>query len=156
MFKHAAMAIALMMDKMVYAQVVYAKTEEFTLLKKRTLLVEQLELDEEKVEGWKRKRDKAKGSKPKVEKRLTEMIDEYTSFVSDYNPGMRVAVEAIWDFNTEVEYKTVSEIRELRKKKSKSYTVLWYSESRYNYSPTGMDAGAYFPNLAIPPQLQPD
>ncbi|MGD1848816.1 MAG: hypothetical protein ACFB10_25780 [Salibacteraceae bacterium] len=145
------MAIALMMmAHMVHAQVVYAKTEEFTLLKKRTLLVEQLELDEEKVEGWKRKRDKAKGSKPKVEQRYSEMIDEYTAFVNTYNAGMRAAVEAIWDFNTEVEYKTVSEIRELRKKKSTKYTVLWYRESSYNSRPTGMDEAASYPTLAIP------
>ena len=129
----------------VSAQVTYSKPDEFSSIKKRTLIVELLEVNKKQIEKWKKKKSKTK--KPKVSREYGNMILEYENFVKDYNSYIKAAVEKYWDFNSNIEYKTYTEVKKLRKS-SKKYTVLWYSESG---SQTADEYGhKYFPDLTIP------
>jgi len=128
------------------AQVVYAKADEFKSIKKRKLIVEQLEVDQALIASWQKKKGKTK--KPELATRYGEMISEYKKFVADYNGHIKSAVESIWLLNEEVVYKTTSEVKALRKSKSERYSVLFFSESTTNKTD---DFGhKYFPNLSIP------
>jgi len=127
------------------AQITCAKPEEFKLIKKKPLIVEQLQVDSKLIEKWEKKKGKAKNSETR--NRYDDMIVEYEKFVNDYNANIKEAVEKCWDLNENVVYKTTSAVKKLRKE-SKRYAVLWFSETSTNKTD---DYGfKYFPDLTIP------
>ncbi|MBV1924524.1 MAG: hypothetical protein KUG68_10910 [Flavobacteriaceae bacterium] len=130
----------------VQAQYSYAKHDDFAEIKKRTLIVELLELDTKVVEKWEKKKSKAK-KKDKIDK-LQKKIDDYTVFITDYNTLVKKAVEEHWKENPTIIYKTTSEVTDLIKNDSEEFTVLWFSETdskrKDGYGAT------YFPDLTVP------
>ena len=118
----------LLFANMLSAQATYCKPTDFALIKKRTLLVELMELDNDKIQDW--EKDIRKTKKADKKKDLAATIVEYKAFVENYNTFIKLAVEKYWDLNTTIEYKTNSEVIKLRKTTKKKYSVLWYSASR--------------------------
>lgn len=130
----------------VQAQYSYAKPDEFSEIKSRTLIVELIELDDKIIENWEKKKSKAK-KKEKIDK-FQKKIDDYNSFITDYNNLIKKAIEEHWKVNPNVIYKTTSEVIDLIKNDSEEYTVLWFSETdskrKDGYGAT------YFPDLTVP------
>ena len=128
------------------AQITKAKPEEFKELKKRTLIVVMMEEDEEIMKDFEKYISKAK--KPEDKQSAQKSFDEYKNFIKDYNTYMKEAITKYWGLNPKVEYKTITEVKALRKAKSKSYTVLFYSESSTNVRDG--QGFKYFPDMSIP------
>lgn len=112
--------------KSLNAQVTYALPTDFKMIKKRTLLVQLRETNKNLIEYWTTKKEKAK--KEKKIKRFEKLIEEHKKEIENYNTTIKQAVEKVWDLNPEILYKTETEVKKL--KKSRKYTVLWFSESK--------------------------
>jgi len=94
----------------------YGEKEDFKKLAKRTLLVEILEEQPDVIKRLSKKESRAK------------QLEEYKGFIAHYNELIRKAVPKYWTYNANIEYKTESEIAELKKAKSNKYAVLSYFE----------------------------
>lgn len=112
---------------LLFSQANYAKPEEYKDIQKRPLIVELIDEDTEKLEKWEKKRDKAR--KDDKRKEFEELISEYKTFISNYNQNIEELAKQFFSNHSEILVKSTKEIEELRKKKSKKYTVLFYSES---------------------------
>ncbi len=130
----------------IQAQYSYARANDYPDIKNRPLIVEMIELDNKLIEKWEKKKSKAKSEKKASE--YQDKIDKYTVFVTDYNNLIKKAVESHWNINPELIYKTTSEVKELMKKKSEEFTVLWYSET--NSKRMDEYGFTYFPNFTVP------
>ncbi|ESU24652.1 hypothetical protein FEDK69T_05750 [Flavobacterium enshiense DK69] len=112
--KKVFLAVAMVMGLATNAQIspkFNGDPEDFQDLKKRTLIVEVLEED------------------PKVLKKLdkpkkAEELKEYQSFIKEFNEDFRIYAPKYWTLNSNIEYKTTTEIDALQKSKNKSYAVL--------------------------------
>jgi hypothetical protein len=129
-----------------FAQVVYAKPEEFKELKSRILLVQLLEEDADYVKDMEKKIAKEKKAADKA--KAQQELDDTRAFIKNFNTYMKDALTKYWDLNKNIEYKTISEVKALRKAKSNKYTILFYSESSSNK--TDAYGFKYFPELSIP------
>ena len=128
------------------AQYSLAKAKDFADMQGRTLIVEQLELDERLIANWEKKKSKAR--KEEDANGYQRAIEKYKKFVSDYNEFIKQAVTEHWDINPDVIYKTHSEVNQLMKDDSEEYTVLWYAATD---SKRKDEFGAtYFPSLTVP------
>lgn len=83
----------------------------FANLKTRNLIVELLEADEKIVK---------KLSKPKY---ATD-LKLYNEMISNYNAEIQLYAKKYWNLNSNIEFKTKSEVEALRDQKNKSYAVL--------------------------------
>ena len=128
------------------AQVTYAKPEDFKNIKKRPLVVENMELNEKSVESLEKKISKTSNTEKKEKYKLE--LENYKKFVNDFNTYVKSTVKTYFNLNSEIIFKSTSEIKELLKAKSTKYTLLYYSESTSNR--TDQYGFKYFPNLTIP------
>lgn len=94
----------------------YGEKSDFVAMAKRPLLVELREEDPGII--------KYLSKNPKTADRLKR----YKASILDYNVMIKSGVDKYWKYNEQVEYKTKSEVDELRKAKSKKYVVLTYIE----------------------------
>ncbi|HLP10625.1 MAG TPA: hypothetical protein VK177_01770 [Flavobacteriales bacterium] len=129
-----------------YSQITLAKADEWSDIKGRTLIVQMLEEDPEVIADMEKKISKEKKADDKA--KAQKQLDDTRNFIKNYNKFMKDAVTKVWDLNKKVEYKTISEVKALRKSKSKQYTVLFYSESSSNR--TDEYGFRYFPDMSIP------
>lgn len=107
------------------AQYSYAKSEEFEEIQNRPLIVEKLNIDNGLIEKWEKKIKKGKNKDEYI-----KLIDSYKTFIEDYNVAIERAIENHWTYNnSEVLFKTVAEVNDLRDSGSKEYTVLFYDET---------------------------
>ena len=83
----------------------------FTNLKTRNLIVELLEPDAKIVK---------KLSKPKY---ATD-LKLYNEMISNYNSEIQLYAKNYWNLNTNIEFKTKSEVEELKNQKNKSFAIL--------------------------------
>ena len=104
----------------------------FNNMAKRTLAVELLEEDEKHVEKL-------------TKKKKTDELKAYRKFITDYNTAIKSAVSKHFKLNEKVEYKTESEIEELRDSKSNDYALLYYNELQDR-----ADFDGYRSGLAVP------
>lgn len=109
------------------AQVTKASPEEFKILKSRPLIVELAEQDKEYIEST--EKSILKANNPQRKERLQKDLDGHKNFVAIYNATIKEAIENYWGLNKNILYKTVEEVKDLRKAKSTKYTVLFYSMS---------------------------
>jgi hypothetical protein len=94
----------------------YGEKDDFKKMAKRTLLVEILEEDPDVIKRLSKKESRAK------------QLEEYKSFIVHYNELIRISVPKYWTYNTNIEYKTETEIRNLQKSKTNKYVLLSYFE----------------------------
>lgn len=90
-------------------------------MNQRPLLVELLEVNEKLIAKL------SKSKKPKKSEKNAVIKDFYVKFINDYNNFIKIAVKKHWKLNTDISFKTTSEIDELNKL-DKKYSVLFYSE----------------------------
>lgn len=83
----------------------------FSNLKTRNLIVELLEPDEKVVK---------KISKPKY----ANDLKLYNEMISNYNSEIQLYAKKYWNLNTSIEFKTKTEVEELKNQKNKSYAIL--------------------------------
>lgn len=115
------------------AQKTKAKPGDFQEIRNRPLIIEQLELDEIKMKKLEKKiKNKFNSTNPKsVEKGMAlrqELVD-YQEFVSNYNNYIIEALRNHFIAHDTIIYKTTSELKIIRKSKSKEYSVLMFSET---------------------------
>ncbi|MFY7879027.1 MAG: hypothetical protein ACOVP6_03075 [Lacibacter sp.] len=102
-----------------YAQIspkFYGKPDDFKEMAKRTLVVELLEENKGVIEKLSKKEKTAKE------------LQDYKSFITDYNRMIQDAVSKYWKYNATIEYKTGSEVSKLRDSKTTKYVILAYIE----------------------------
>lgn len=106
------------------AQTFTADPEAIDELTSRTLIVEQLELDDEIIQSFDRKIAKAK--KQVLIDRYSSEKEDYIRFAEQYNLLVSKAASKILNSHRSIVKKTTSEVEQLRKEGSTQYTVLSY------------------------------
>ncbi|MEO9966661.1 MAG: hypothetical protein ABJF11_12765 [Reichenbachiella sp.] len=109
----------------IFGQAISADPEIINELINRTLIVEQLEPDEEIVASFDKRIAKAK-KQVLVDKYAAEK-EEYLLFAEQYNELISRAASEVLKSHESIEYKTSSEVKKLREDGSTDYTVLYYS-----------------------------
>ena len=94
----------------------YGEKEDFKKMAKRTLLVETLEEDPDVIKRLSKKESRA------------QQLMDYKNFIVQYNQLIKLCVPKYWTYNANIEYKTETEIKALRKANSEKYVVLEYFE----------------------------
>lgn len=100
------------------SQVIHLHSEDYNKTFSRPLIVETLEEDPHIIKHL-----------TKVSKRNQNALNEYISFISKYNIYIKEAIEKCWKLNTEVSFKTTSQIKSLIAAKDTNYVCLYYSEA---------------------------
>lgn len=108
-----------------FGQAISADPEIIDELISRTLIVEQLETDEEIVASYDKKIAKAK-KQALIDKYSAEK-KEYILFAEMYNKHISRAASEVLNSHQSIEYKTSSEVEKLRENGSSDYTVLYYA-----------------------------
>ena len=101
-----------------YGQRSHAEPTDFPELFKRPLLVEMLEENEKIVKHLE-----------KIAKKHPSAVNDYRSFIQNYNKNMRTAVAKFWVLNKDIEFMTTSKIDSLAHTKYFHYACLYYSEA---------------------------
>ena len=100
---------------------IYMKLIDLEKMKRRKLLVELIEPDEDQLKKLEKKR-----------KKEPENYDRYMSMISDYNQFVQSAVKKYWRLNKEYEFVTTSQLDKMiilkGNKKSNDYAVLRLAE----------------------------
>ncbi|WP_422359224.1 hypothetical protein [Reichenbachiella sp.] len=107
-----------------WGQVTSTNPEIIDELISRTLIVEQLETDQKTVDFYDKKIANAK--KQNLKDKYTTQKGEYLMFPKKYNELISRAANKILKSHPSIEYKTSSEVEQLRKIGSSGYTVLYY------------------------------
>ena len=94
---------------------IYGTAGDFKAFQKRTLVVELQEEDAKTIEKLSKKK---KG----------DDLEKYKRFITDYNAFIKEVVDKYWTLNEKKEYKTASEVKELRDAKNNKYVIMSYYE----------------------------
>ncbi|HTB31161.1 MAG TPA: hypothetical protein VK808_03995 [Bacteroidia bacterium] len=111
----ALLPFVLLLSVTVQAQFTMPKYKDVEAIKGRQLIVVVSQLDQPFMDKITRKNS-------------TDLMDEYKSFISNYNKNMRTAVAKLWNFNSgEVLYKSAAEVAEIAKDKAQKdkYVVMY-------------------------------
>ncbi|NVN93850.1 MAG: hypothetical protein HXX18_01065 [Bacteroidetes bacterium] len=112
------------------SQVVNAKAEDFKDICNRPLIVQLITEDAYFVEDLQKRISKTSNGKRKEE--LEGELSAYRDFVTAYNSQIKEAIAKDWQFNKEkpIEYKTFSEVQDIRKVNSRNYTLLQFVQTK--------------------------
>ena len=131
-FKHLLLlfVVVLLLNNNTKSQVVNARAEDFQGICNRQLIVQLIVEDAYFVEDLQKRISKTSNAKRKEE--LESELSAYREFVSAYNSQIKEAIAKDWQFNKEknIEFKTFSEVQELRKANPKSYTLLQFVQTK--------------------------
>ena len=114
MHRHSLLIVASLATSLLCAQVadrINAEPEDLAKLSKRTLVVELPEPNQKVIDDF-----------PK--KSASASTKAYTASLDAYRARIEPAVKAYWKFNTNIEFKTTSEIVKLFAEKSNKYVAL--------------------------------
>jgi hypothetical protein len=129
----------------VHAQIngkLYGQKEDFIAMAKRPLLVELLEEDPEIIKNLSYTALKKKAIRD-------SLVQEYKTFIFNYNKMIKSSVEKYWKYNEKVEYKTASEVNKLKESKNNKYVVLSYILQQQSML-TSMINNSFINHLEIP------
>ncbi len=129
----------------VYAQATNAKPHDYKNIFERILVVELLEEEPAEIAFIDKRISKSKSDERKQE--WEQVKTEYQTFIEDYNKNIKKAVEAYWNLNNTIEFKTRSEVKKLFEAKSTEHVVMYYSEKSFSDAPSNFGSGATFPTL---------
>ncbi len=112
------------------AQIVNAKAEDFKEITRRPLIVQLVTEDAYLVEDLEKSISKTSNAKRKAE--LEAELNAYREFVSSYNKLIQEVIKKTWQFNKEtpIEYKTFSEVQDLRRVNPRNYTILQFVQTK--------------------------
>jgi hypothetical protein len=113
---HPLFIIAVLCVNSIGAQIntnCFGEKEDFENLMRRKLIVELLEEDKKELR--------------KLEDKPVR-LEEYRNFISDYNQFIRASVASYWKLNTNIEYKSTTEIEQLKETGQGVFALLGYLE----------------------------
>jgi len=122
--------VFLLLNNNAKSQVVNAKSEDFQGICNRQLIVQLIAEDAYFVEDLQKRISKTSNAKRKEE--LESELNAYREFVSAYNSQIKEAITKDWQFNKDkpIEFKTFSDVQEVRKINPKSYTLLQFVQTK--------------------------
>ncbi len=112
------------------AQVVNAKADDFKDITKRPLIIQLVTEDSYLVEDLEKRIAKTTNAKRKGE--FEAELGAYKNFISSYNSLIKEVIKKCWQLNKEkpVEFKTFSEVQDLRRVNPRNYTLLQFVQTK--------------------------
>lgn len=130
-FKNYLLIVILFFQiQIVKSQIVNAKAEDFKDITKRPLIVQLVQEDAYLIEDLEKKISKTSNAGRKTE--IVNELNAYKGFISTYNSLIKDVIKKYWKLNNEksIEFKTFSEVQDLRRVNPRSYTLLQFVQTK--------------------------